>query len=742
MTMKALALRTRFRTEDRDGDACLLVYDSVNLASSTISADARDILIRRPNTPWIHVLCPFLSAEVARETLFGGFAPERSGSLISLVHLHNDAGTWQIKHRDPNGSLCDLDSELVHGWLFDLFDSRSGLVKAPAGVHFTKLSGQHADKFLRASNVLLTSAAIGAVAFFCLALIGDVHIKRVFVDTAPLVAVAFAMARVARASGIGTSDPEVESFSSYGGLSNLPPLGSNDLFLVSASTSGSLASELVKKAANEKLIITLFLLGPYPTQSTVGRVACNLTITKDRLFGYAPVVNARADECGFCKRGFLAAPLEGDQFLLEKRDVTRMRISTSSQPKQARDALELLAGKGLLSVELFTPSQKTNVRFDLKAALEKTADIQEQTVRMLRRFAPNPLDAVVLVDMNEDLFKFVRDAAGLTEQFQNAVIYPYEELATMPTLEGARVLVMLGALDDHSKVRSVNAQMRVKAAHGDVAYLSVLTIVDSAHSLRELEMFLCYGERGADTFTFKSAMSLMLPELDGVPTSWAQELELLQRMSSDLDERLDPMLKTRLAELLGPGVRQDGLFIGGKNGPLAIAADFVYLNTGGNIGAISPADVFAVVSNLIATARCDNAGLATLPGKLPGGVVKNQSVYGQILVSPAALCPRNLRDYNDSILRAALLRAAHQQELNYAVDERCSLEVLAVFVAEVDAWNSGHGNSTPEVVMSLACGRLKLWPEHLERFVKHCRATIPDDWAQQLLDVVVDEAAL
>jgi hypothetical protein len=145
-----------------------------------------------------------------------------------------------------------------------LFDSRNGLVKAPAGVHFTKLSGQHADKFLRASNVLLTSAAIGAIAFFCLGLIGGVYIKRVFVDTAPLVAVAFAMARVARASGIGTSDPEVESFSSYGGLGNLPPLGMNDLFLLSASTSGSLAAELIKKSANKELIITLFLLGPLP----------------------------------------------------------------------------------------------------------------------------------------------------------------------------------------------------------------------------------------------------------------------------------------------------------------------------------------------------------------------------------------------------------------------------------------------------------------------------------------------
>ena len=212
--MKAIALQTRFRIADREGDACLLVYDSVGLASSTISADVRNILVHRPNTPWIYVLCPFLGNEVAYETLFGGFAPERSGYQISLIQLHQDGGTWRIKHGGSSGELADLDHELVHGWLFDLFDRRGGLVKAPAGVHFTKLSGQHTDRFLRASNVLLTSASIGAVAFFCLGLIGDVHIKRVFVDTAPLVSVAFAMARVAKASGMSTSDPEVESFSS------------------------------------------------------------------------------------------------------------------------------------------------------------------------------------------------------------------------------------------------------------------------------------------------------------------------------------------------------------------------------------------------------------------------------------------------------------------------------------------------------------------------------------------------
>lgn len=740
--MKALALRTRFRTTDREGDACLLVYDTVDLAASTISSDVRDILVRRPNTPWIYVLCPFLSKEVAHETLFGGFAPERAGHQISLLHFSHDNAVWKIKHSEQNGPSCDLDSELVHGWLFDMFDTRGGLVKAPAGVHFTKLSGHHTDRFLRASNVLLTSAAIGTIAFFCLGLIGDLHIKRVFVDTAPLVGVAFAMARVARAAGMRGADPEVESFSSYGGLNNLPPLGSSDLFLLSASTSGSLASELVRKDACEELIITLFLLGVPPTERSIGKVACNLTITKDRFFGYEAVVNARADKCSFCKRGYLAAPLEGDQFLLEKRDVTRMRISSASQPKQARDAMEKLARKGVLSVELYTTTQKTNIRLNLKVALEQISDLREQALRLLQRFTPNPLDTIVLVDIDVVLFKFLISEAGLSTQFQNTPIYSYDELASMPVQQGARVLVFLGVIDDHAKVRSVNAQMRVKAPHGEVAYLCVLSIVDSAQSLKELEMFLCFGERGADTFTFKSAISLMLPNLDAVPSSWTQEVELLQRMSSDLESRLAPELQARLSELLGPGIRQDGLFIAGKSGPLKIAADFVYLNTDGDLSKISQADVFAVVSNLLATARCNNEGLATPPGKLPGAVVKNQSVYGQILVNLAALCPRNLRDYNDAILRAAFLRASHLQELNYAVDERCSAEVLAILSAEVAAWESLHGNATPEILIALACGRLKLWPEHLERFVNHSRRVITDDWALQLLDIVESEAKM
>ena len=148
-----------------------------------------------------------------------------------------------------------------------------------------------------------------------------------------------------------------------------------------------------------------------------------------------------------------------------------------------------------------------------------------------------------------------------------------------------------------------------------------------------------------------------------------------------------------------------------------------------------------MVSNLLATGRCDDVGLLTPQGKQPGSVKKNQSIYGQVVVNPASLCPRNLRDYNDAILRAAFLRGAYQQELNYSVDEQCSTEVLDILKAEADGWDGGYGDSLPEMLIAIATGRLKLYGDHLAQFIKHCRNAVKDEWAIQLLDEIAQGTA-
>lgn len=98
--------------------------------------------------------------------------------------------------------------------------------------------------------------------------------------------------------------------------------------------------------------------------------------------------------------------------------------------------------------------------------------------------------------------------------------------------------------------------------------------------------------------------------------------------------------------------------------------------------------------------------------------------WGQSIYVQSVLCPSNFRDFNDAVLRAALLRAANEQELNYAVDETCSEEMYEVIRADILAWSQNSGDSLPEFLMSMACGRLRLQGSHIERLnaLKECEA--------------------
>jgi hypothetical protein len=84
-------------------------------------------------------------------------------------------------------------------------------------------------------------------------------------------------------------------------------------------------------------------------------------------------------------------------------------------------------------------------------------------------------------------------------------------------------------------------------------------------------------------------------------------------------------------------------------------------------------DIFAIVSNLLACARAGEAN-ATL-GRAPG---RDSSVpaWRQTSLFQTLLCPSNFKDFNDAILRAALLRGATEQELNYVLNDLVSAEML------------------------------------------------------------------
>lgn len=462
-----------------------------------------------------------------------------------------------------------------------------------------------------------------------------------------------------------------------------------------------------------------------------GKVVCDLTMAPGQTFGYRPIESYLPETCPSCARGDILAELAGDQFLLEKRGIKRLRVSAASQKTDARAFFERHTRTRQVQIQPYAADANANlVKFDIDR-LTQDAEVSQAAVRLLRRFTPSPLHAIILVDIQEVTARRLFELAGMRHEFDTALRIGWEELESLTPVDRGSMLVLAGCLNDHGRMRGINATMRTKAPQGNVAYLSVITLADSPRNLGDLRMFLSFGQHGGETFIVRSAYDLMLPWQRESVTAWDAEVELLQRMASD--GALEPELATRLARLKSMSCESDQLLIPGVTGELAIAADFVYLFTDKNLSAISQADVLAVVSNLLATVRCNDAALPAANAKPSGYDVQwNQTLYGQVVLAPATLCARNMRDYNDSILRAAFLRMAFKQELDYSIDEHISREVLDVIVSELSGWSSGRGNALPEWLLSLACDRLRLHSFHTPMLLDAVRKAKPPAWVVQI----------
>jgi hypothetical protein len=716
---RALWLRTRYREQQFEGEACLLVYDDESFSDLMVSGDIKAVFERRANTANIFIAAPFLSCDKCRSALKSGTSVQRAASYLSgksgnvyLVELNeatDSSGlavmasqvTWDSEAEVAVFSQTKaLSAALQEGWLFDLFDRNEGLVVAPAGVHFRKSSRKHTSTFLRAANALTSTAACGLLALFTLQQLGRVPAKRIFVDTAPLLSLAFALMRVARVHNIWADDVPARSFSSYGGLKRIGRLSTNDIVLVSASTSGSLAIEVIEQGGRQEGIVTLYFLSSDSACRPDG-VLCDLTIRSDKNVGYQPIANFPADDCRLCKSHYLLAELEGDQFLLQQRQHRLLRVLKKTQSNEARTALADLHQSQALEVVLRAETGQTvPVNVNETLLLSCTA-VRPELIRLMQRYTPQPLALVVRVNITErDAIALFADAA-MSTLLPNAKLIDWTEVSRHPILnKGAGVLVIFGCLASQTQARSINASLRSVVNEGNVAYLSALTLANSPEQYRDLKTFLGYGERGPETFTYREVKRLALPDTGSLENPWEVELQVLDTIAGNTTF---PDLDLRREYLSVNASASGDIFLAGKDSPLAIQRDFVYLDTSEGTSIVSQATVFAVVSNLLCVARSNNRELGAKPGSPEEVLSLAQSVYGHVLVDPITFL-----NYNDPILKASVLRAAKPSELMYEVDEIYSSQVTEIVLAELGGWHAGSGDALPEMLLAMATARLRL----------------------------------
>lgn len=602
--------------------------------------------------------------------------------------------------------------------LFDAFVQNNGLVNAARGTHFTKPSKSHSLQFLRAANVLEHSAVSHQIVFWLYPLLQNKAIHRLIVDTSGIASVAYALAYERMWRGHATSLPIIESHGSYGGLENLTvtdPEGT--VFLISASTSGSLANKLIEKGAKAENIFTLFYLGG----QTPGAVLCDLAADKSCSFAGLPlIINYPENDCPECKKHSYPISIMGDQFRTEPAKIEQITVRLDDFDEETRSILDKVVSTGLFKVfrtvenrefELYLDvDNMLNGMFGDDAARARVEDIGLRLQRLLNRGLPVHLRRIVATDYPgaSEIAETAHAAlpAGLRSEVK---IVKMHELLDELNEAGTATLVVSGCMDDAYDLTGISRDLRTVQPGGSITYVSPIFRSTSATERKITESNLTYGDQGPKTFSQLSVINLDLPQCS-IRHSWIIEFERLEAVQywCDKNEKTVPVGIVQRIELLrlapATGLVNDLFWPNPSGENLVLAADFTMIPTQDGRRPVPQADVFAIVSSLFHKYR---------QGAVRGKPRLTSHTYERTVISPATFTR-----FSDGVLQAAFLRAAREGELAYAnCNHEISSSMLAFLFGEVRAAEHGGGHALMEYLIAILVGRLTLHEAHMKAFL-------------------------
>lgn len=605
--------------------------------------------------------------------------------------------------------------------LQSIFIQRNGMMTANTGVHYTKPSGSHTTQFLRAANILEDSPAALQIAFWLFPYLGKRNVKRIVVDTSGIDSVGFAFAYERLRRGLQPDLPIVESHSSYGGLEKLAvPEPDTTLFIISASTSGGLRGELIKRGARADNIVTLFYLGKRVDQADL--VLTNLLYdAQSNPNGLPKIQSYEEADCPYCKRHSYAIPIIGDQFSTEPARIDLIEVLLSDFPDAHRKILDQLAGTGLFQVfraidgrnfELFLDIEKmwSGEHATCAEAHQAIASLKARWQRLVKRSMPVHLERIIFTNypgtrqLGGHAYELLPSAMAPNVRVMNSI-----DLSSVAESRDSASLVISACLDETHELMGISRDLRTVQPDGNTTYIAPIFRSSSKYERNRIESNLTFGEHGPKTFNLYSTAQIELPNCEG-EHSWHLEYKRLEELVhwADLaDIEVPNEIEQRvqlLREAPATGLNE-ALFWPTPHGQhLTLASDFTMVPNRGGQRYLTQADVFAIATSLFHQYR---HGVKDKPRLM-------YKPYERTMISP-----ESFQRFSDGILQAAFLRAARGSEIAYGnAEEQVSERMYAFLCHEVNDATRGRGPALMEYVVSLMIGRLTLYPDHQSQFLQ------------------------
>ena len=611
---------------------------------------------------------------------------------------------------DENGDLTTVRKgeavlfkhEMMVAGANEIFKSRKGLITSSPSYHFSKPSGDHCDKFIRASNLFTSGVEVAFLAISLLPYLTG-NIKRIYVDTSSisfLVSIAVQLSKKFQ-----HQQPIIESFESYSVFKE--PYGfvtsPESLVIISATTSGGLVKNLIRdNAFSTENILTLFF--------------SHIPTDQRGLFDISNVVESGItsvpeEHCKLCRQGSKVIRIEGEQFLPETPKHELLVIKKVDFDSKRQNFFKEFAVKELLKFNT-SPSddwEKEHFYIDINKLLDPCPDtFKALLIKKLNKHFSRDIQTVISLDDEGSWALTQTIRSEIDDETINWV--KFADISEKDLKGSQSVFVVAGAITSGRKLLATARKLRGILKSATITYFVGFSKLPSEISFEQLKTDLCFG--GFELVVLKSCYLPRFSEKD--KSLWDIEKEKLSAFSeiedplSDTPERLPNLLAARAKTL--EAASSDDLFLTSANGEsLKLRETFAFWG-GLNLRTqdSSQADVYWTIQAILHDLRMrSDSGLAT--------------TYHSTLISPVCF-----DRYNDGVIQACLLRAAKPIELNYAVDEIYSRQMTDIIISIIKNWDNPQGEASLEFLFALWAGQIKLLDGHLKEITALETDGMPD----------------
>jgi hypothetical protein len=627
--------------------------------------------------------------------------------------------------------------QIFNNALVDIFKKREGLIKSENAHHFVFPSGKHCDHFLRPGNILQKGNEIFFIAFN---LLGKLKLDDVIIycDTSSINSIAFALIEIKRRFlGGNYNPPYVESFGSYSAFEN------NDftflrksLFLVSSSTSSRIIKRLLEKKVELEQIALIFCMGRQDEFKK--NIICDLQYDKEtNPSGIEKFKSYElAKECEFCKKGSIPVEVTGDVFQIEKPKLNLIEVKVTDVPKFHQEFMKSFYRRkvhefGFLRSHFYEATNKDTLSspsfesfldvYGLIQNINKFTNFKKKLDDHIIQFIPKKTKFIIYFPDNASLAiaNYIKKSVYSSSNNEDEIILInqnelFENEIFKNHTGNAAVIIVASSIVSGSRLLYISREMR------DYSNLSLIYFIGFSRTENEtylnfLKNNLTMGKYGLLTNSFIEIERIHTSN-DRQNTVWVVETQFLILLKNycesvegeDYSEVIE-FVNNRV-EFLDDGYRSNGIYdelfypnVLTKR-ELVINKNFAFYRFDGYKDNASQSDVYFTIAIILNALR--------------NSTDQNRKIVNSHFVR-TLLEPNNFNRYNDGIIQAALLRAAHSKELNYDLDKKLSSAMLDIVIGVIEFSNENHGEALLEFLYAIAIRKLRFKEYHLkEIFIK------------------------